>query len=197
MAKKDKRVDVYITRAPQFARPILTTVRGWMHEGAPDCEEALKWGHPAFLQEGILCGMVAFKEYCGVHFWQGKNVVAVNKGPHGPAQQLGKLLAVKDLPSKRVFLGYVRKAVELNASGVKVARPTKPKKPFAVPAEFRKAMDRDAKAKATFDGFSPSHRREYAEWIADAKQEATRERRIAQALEWLAEGKPRNWKYMK
>lgn len=197
MATRDKRVDAYITKAPPFAKPILTTVRGWVHEGAPACEETLKWGHPSFVQEGILCGMVAFKAYCGVHFWQGKNVASEFTGPKGPAQQLGKLFTVKDLPSKKTFLAYVKKAVELNSSGVKVSRQTKPRKALAMPPEFRKAIDRSGKARGTFDAFPPSHQREYIEWISEAKQDATRERRIAQALEWLEEGKPRNWKYMK
>jgi len=197
MPKTDKRVDAYIARSPEFARPILTSVRAMVHEGAPEAEETLKWGHPTFVQDGILCGMAAFKEYCAIHFWKSA-LVFDGAAQTGVADALGRLTGVKQLPARRTFIGYVKRAVKLNASGVKVPRPpAKPKKVIAMPDDLRKALLRDARARAAFDGFSPSHQREYLEWIVDAKQEATRARRVAQAVEWMAEGKPRNWKYMK
>ncbi len=191
MPQTDRRVDAYIAKAPEFARPILEKVRAMVHEGTADVEETLKWGHPTFVQDGILCGMAAFKQHCVVHFWKGSLVY------RGETPIPDKILRASDLPSKQVFLGYVKRAVALNAGGVKTPRaPARPKKPIPVPSDFRKAIDRNAKARSTFDGFSPSHRREYLEWIIEAKQEETRARRIARAVEWMAEGKPRNWKYM-
>jgi len=189
MPTTDKRVDAYIAKAPEYARPILTRVRAWVHEGAPDCEETLKWNSPTFVQKGILCGMAAFKQHCVVGFWKGTLVGAKIRD---------KVREMGDLPPKAEFIGCVRRAVELNENGVKVPRqPAKPRKPLAVPADFRGALGKRPKARASWESFSPSHQREYLEWILEAKQEETRSRRIAQSVEWLADGKPRNWKYMK
>jgi hypothetical protein len=185
----DKRVDAYIAKAADWAKPILIRIRDWVHEGAPDCEETLKWNSPTFVQNGMLCGMAAFKQHCIVGFWKGSLV---------GAKLRDRLARVDDLPPKAEFLRYVRRAVELNESGIKVPRqPAKPKKPLAMPASFRGALTKSAQARATWKSFSPSHQREYLEWILDAKQEETKSRRIAQAVEWIGQGKPRNWKYMK
>jgi uncharacterized protein YdeI (YjbR/CyaY-like superfamily) len=198
MPRTDKRIDAYIAKAPDFAKPILTRVRALVHEGAPHCEETLKWGHPSFVQDGLLCGMAAFKEHCAVNFWKSALILGSDRQTNGPAGVLRRIRSMKDLPPKRKFVGYVRRAVELNATGTKVPRPpARPRQPITIPDEFRRALARNAAARRAFEGFSPSHQREYLEWITDAKQDATRERRIAQALEWLAEGKPRNWKYMR
>jgi uncharacterized protein YdeI (YjbR/CyaY-like superfamily) len=197
MPKTDRRVDAYIAKAPEYARPIIESVRAMVHQGAPECEETLKWGHPAFVQDGILCGVAAFKEYCAVSFWKATLVIGEHARQTDSAGVLGKIHHVKDLPSRSVFIGYVKRAVEVNASGEKVPRaPAKPKQRLAMPDDFQKALKKSAKAHAAFEAFSPSHKREYIEWITEAKQEATRERRIAQAIEWIGAGKPRNWKYM-
>lgn len=196
MPKKDKRVDAYIAKAPEFAKPILTKVREMFHEGAPDCEEAIKWGHPAFDQNGMLGNMAAFKEHCAVNFWKAALIIDPSARQQVGAGILGRIESVKDLPPKKTFVGWVKKAAELNAAGVKVARANKPKKQLEIPDYFMAAIRKNKKALATYEGFSPSAQREYIEWVTDAKQEATRDRRIAQAVEWMAEGKPRNWKYM-
>jgi uncharacterized protein YdeI (YjbR/CyaY-like superfamily) len=198
MTTTDKRVDTYIAKAPDYAKPILTAVRAMIHEGAPDSEETIKWGHPAFIQNGMLCGMAAFKEYCAINFWKATLVIDPDARQTNSAGVLGKITKVKDLPPKRVFVGYVKRAVEVNASGLKVPRaPAKPKSPLPTPKDFRQAIDKSAQARQAFESLSPSHRREYIQWITEAKQDSTRARRIAQAVEWMAEGKPRNWKYMK
>jgi uncharacterized protein YdeI (YjbR/CyaY-like superfamily) len=162
-------------------------------------EEALKWSAPAFTYHGMMCGMLAFKNHCAFHFWKGELVVGKRSGgPDGAAAQFGKLTSVKDLPPKKVLQGYIKKAMELNAAGVAVPKgPAKPKKALVMPKEFMAAIEKNKKALATFEQFSPSHQREYIEWIDDAKTDATRDRRIAQAVEWMTEGKPRNWKYMR
>lgn len=185
----DKRVDAYIAKAPAFAKPILTRIRDWVHQAAPDCEETLKWSNPTFVQNGILCGMAAFKQHCIIGFWKESLVGASIRD---------RITSVDELPAKTDFIRYVRRAVELNESGVKIPRrATKPKKPLPMPADFRRVLAQSSAARATYQNFSPSHQREYLEWILDAKQPETRAKRIAQSAEWLAEGKPRNWKYMK
>jgi uncharacterized protein YdeI (YjbR/CyaY-like superfamily) len=197
MPRTDKRIDAYIAKAPDYAKPIVARVREMVHQAAPECEETLKWGHPTFVQNGILCGVAAFKEYCAVHFWKATLIMGEHARPTNSAGVLGKIHSVKDLPPKTEFAGYVKRAVELNAAGVKAPRlPAKPKKALPMPADLRKALAARAKAHDAFEAFSPSHKREYVEWVTEAKQEATRARRIAQAVEWIADGKPRNWKYM-
>ncbi|KRA20478.1 YdeI/OmpD-associated family protein [Lysobacter sp. Root604] len=200
MPQHDPRIDAYIAQAAEFARPILEQVRGVVHKACPEVEETLKWGMPSFVYRGrILCGMAAFKQHASFGFWQGANIV----GPDGrkgeeAMGQFGRLTRLADLPSKRELGGYVQQAMALIDAGVK--RPTtksaQPKPPLAVPEDLAAALKKNAPARKTFEAFPPSHRREYVEWIVEAKREATRLKRVQQAVEWLAEGKHRNWKYM-
>jgi len=192
----DKRIDSYIAKSPEFARPILTRIREIVHEGCPECEETLKWSAPTFMyKDAILCGMVSFKQHCIFHFWKGTLVVP-SADKEGAGGQFGKLTKVSDLPPKKELLGYIKKAMALNEAGIKEAkRPVKPKPVLATPKELTAALKKNKAALATFEGFSPSAKREYVEWIVDAKTDDTRAKRIAQAVEWIAEGKKRNWKY--
>lgn len=195
MGKRDPRVDAYIAKSAAFARPILTRLREVVHASCPDVRETMKWSMPHFDYQGPLCGMSAFKEHCAFGFWKGSLIV---ENPSTEAMgQLGRIRSLRDLPPKKTLGAWIRKGMALNEQGVKVPRAAKPKKPAVkVPADLRKALDGNAKARDTFAGFSPSHRREYVEWIEDAKRPPTRAKRVATAVEWLAEGKARNWKYM-
>ena len=196
MAKKDPRIDAYIAKSADFAKPILKHLRGLVHEGCPAVEETIKWSMPHFDYAGApLAGMAAFKAHCAFGFWKGSLIVPGSKDAMG---QFGRITSVDDLPSDRVILGYVEKAAELNESGVKVPRPVKhPRKEIPMPKDLAAALKKNARARATFEGFRPSHQREYLEWITEAKTEETRNKRLATAIEWMAEGKPRMWKYMK
>jgi uncharacterized protein YdeI (YjbR/CyaY-like superfamily) len=192
---RDPRVDAYIAKQREFAKPILAYLRDVVHEGCPDCEETLKWGAPSFMYHGMLGGFAAFKEHAVFGFWKHENLLGKDRG--GAMGSFGRLTSVKDLPPKKELLRLVKRAVELNEQGVKplwMARRGK-KAPIAMPADFKAALARSRKAKAAFDAFSPSHRREYLEWITEAKRDETRARRIKQAIQWIAEGKSRNWKY--
>ena len=197
MGKRDKRVDSYIAKAPDFAKPILTYIRDAAHEGCPECEEDLKWRNPAFVYNGLLAGMAAFKEHCVFGFWKGE-LVTGERTPDGEQSMAmyRKVSSLDDLPPKKKLVAWFKKAKELNDSGAKAPRVTKPKKALDEPDYFLAAIKENKKALATYERFSPSHKREYIEWITDAKGEDTRARRIKQALEWMAEGKARNWKYM-
>ena len=195
MPKKDPRVDAYIAKAPEFGKPILNHLRALAHKACPDLEEALKWRMPHFSHKGILFGMAAFKHHCSVHFWKGKLILEADRREDGFGN-LGKVTAVSELPDDHTLLRYIRKAVELNETGVKGPVKKAAKAKLIVPAYFRAALSRNKKAQAAFDNFSPSHKKEYVEWITEAKQEETRARRMKSALEWLAEGKPRHWKYV-
>jgi uncharacterized protein YdeI (YjbR/CyaY-like superfamily) len=195
MPSTDKRVDAYIAKAPEFAKPILTQIRATVHAACPDCEEDIKWGAPAFMYKGILFMMASFKEYCAINFWKGALVVGEDT-IDSVAGQLGKLKTASDLPSKKVLTGYIRKAMELNASGATAPkRAPKPKTELVMPDYFMAAIRKNKKALAGYEKFSPSQQREYVEWITSAKGEDTRDRRVKQAVEWMAEGKSRNWKY--
>ncbi len=198
MGTRDPRVDAYIARSPEFARPILTHLRDIVHTACPEVEETLKWNAPHFMYHGMLAGMSAFKAHCAFGFWRGSLVTGGDGGIETQAMgQFGRITSLRDLPPKREIAGYVKKAMQLNEAGVK-AKPRKhpPRPDLPVPAELTAALRKHPKARATFEAFSPSHRREYVEWIAEAKTDETRKRRLASALEWMSEGKSRNWKYM-
>jgi len=194
MPTTDKRVDAYIAKAPAFAKPILTAIRGAVHAGCPDCEETLKWGHPTFMHHGILCGMIAFKGSALLHFWKGALLEVDGRRAN---DVFVKVSDAKALPPKQTIVAFVKQAMRLNEDGTTVPkRPAKPKPELAMPDDFLAAIRKNKRALAAYERFSPSHRREYVEWIVDAKRDETRRKRIAQAVEWLADGKPRNWKYM-
>jgi uncharacterized protein YdeI (YjbR/CyaY-like superfamily) len=202
MGTRDKRVDAYIAKAAPFAQPILAHIRDVVHEGCPDVVETMKWSSPFFDYAGSpLCAMSAFKEHCRFGFWKGRLVLGdASLGEDETDGGWARLTTVKDLPPKRTLLGFVKKAAELNASGVKVEKPKKaPKGDVEIPDDLAAALKqrKHAAARAAFDGFSPSHRREYVEWITEAKSDATRQRRLEQTLALLAEGKSRHWKYQK
>jgi uncharacterized protein YdeI (YjbR/CyaY-like superfamily) len=195
MGKRDPRVDEFIAAAQPFARPILKQIRKAVHAGCPDVEEDIKWRQAAFMYKGILCGMAAFKAHVTFGFWN--QAVGATPKVKEAAGQFGRITSVDDLPSEAKMIAMVKEAVKMHDAGVKPARmKTAPKGPIDVPDYFEAALKKNRKAKAVFDAFPPSHRREYVEWITDAKQEATRDRRIATAIEWIAQGKQRNWKYM-
>jgi uncharacterized protein YdeI (YjbR/CyaY-like superfamily) len=199
MPKRDPRVDAYIAKSQDFAKPILTHLRKVVHNACPDVEETLKWGAPTFMYNGIMCGMAAFKSHCHFILWKGRLILYKDGEPVSAATgHFRNLTSISDLPSERVLGGYIKDAKRLNESGSKVPRSKpKKKKPIALPAVLRRALASNTKARAAFDLFSPSHKREYVEWITDAKTDETRQRRVDTAIEWMAEGKPRNWKYMK
>lgn len=194
MGTRDPRVEAYIEKSAEFARPILSRLREIVHEACPDVEETIKWSAPAFVYQGPLANMAAFKAHCAFALWKGSLVV---ENPSDEAMgQLGRIQSLSDLPPKRTLVAWIRKAMKLNEEGVKVPRQSRKKRPEAkVPADLKQALAGRAEARAAFEGFSPSHRREYVEWIEEAKRPETRARRIASTVEWLAEGKSRNWKY--
>jgi uncharacterized protein YdeI (YjbR/CyaY-like superfamily) len=198
MGKKDPRVDAYIRKSAPFAQPILARIRETVHASCPGVEETMKWNFPHFLYKGMLCGMASFKQHAALGFWKG---ALVTGGPRSvdAMGHFGRLTQLSDLPSKTALAAYVRKAVALNEGGVKAPRAAKKRAPTTVeiPAPLVAAFKTDRKAQAGFEAMSPSHKREYVEWITDAKSEETRQRRLAQAIEWMAEGKSRNWKYQK
>ena len=197
MGERDPRVDAYIERSADFAWPILTHLRDVVHTACPEVEESIKWGMPAFSWHGLLCGMAAFKAHCTFGFWKRSLMSDAEKAAVAMGQ-FGRITAVKDLPSRRQLSTLVRRAMKLNEAGAKApAKPRPKRKPLPVPADLAAALKKKRAAKATFDAFSPSNRRDYIEWIEGAKTDATRKKRLATTLEWLAEGKPHNWKYMK
>jgi len=195
---RDERIDAYIAKSAGFARPILEHLREVVHEACPDVEETMKWSAPHFMYNGMLCAMASFKEHCAFGFWKGTLVVGADGTSGEAAGQFGRITTLSDLPPKKVIVGHVKKAMALNESGTAVARkPKRAAKDVAPPDYLMAALKKNRKALATFEGFTPSHRREYVEWITDAKAEETRQRRLRQALEWMAEGKPRHWKYVR
>ena len=197
MGKKDARVDAYIAKSADFAKPILARIREVVHEACPTVEETIKWSAPFYMYEGILCSTAAFKRHCAFIAWKGRLLPPDDaKYVTGP---LRKIASVDDLPPRKELSGYIKALMKLNETGTKARSGSGPRftKPLVIPAELKRALSRNAKANAAFKAFPPSHKREYAEWIAGAKREDTRERRIKAAVEMIAEGKSRNWKYEK
>jgi uncharacterized protein YdeI (YjbR/CyaY-like superfamily) len=196
MPTTDPRVDAYIEKSADFAKPILRHVRQLVHAAVPEVEETMKWSFPHFTYKGMLCSMASFKEHCAINFWKGSLVLGDAARSDEAMGQLGQVTSLADLPPDASLTGYLRTAARLNDEGVKVERPKRePRGEAEVPPELAVALTDRPEAKAAFDGFPPSHRREYVEWITEAKSDATRQKRIAQAVEWIAEGKSRNWKY--
>jgi uncharacterized protein YdeI (YjbR/CyaY-like superfamily) len=189
MATKDPRIDAYIAKSKDFAKPILKQIRGALHKGHPAISETIKWGVPAYVDErGIFCMTAAFKQHCAWVFWTGRQPA------NADAKQFRKITSVEDLPPQRELLAIVKQAAT-SALPPKEKTTKRAAKPVTVPTYFRAALRKNAKARAAFDAFPPSHKREYVDWIASAKSDETRQRRIATALAWIASGKSRNWKY--
>jgi len=203
MSKKDPRIDAYIAKSQPFAQPILKKLRTLIHEGCPEVQETIKWGMPSFDYKGAFCSMAAFKQHGVFGFWKGSlikdkhNFIQKRANQGGEAMgNMGRITSLKDLPPDAVIIDYVKQAKKLNDDGVKLpSRTKKEKPPVVVPDYFTAALKRSKKAFVNFEAFPPSHKREYVEWITEAKTEETRERRMGIALEWIAEGKGRNWKY--
>ena len=199
MPSRDPRIDAYIAKSAEFARPILTHLRELVHRTCPDVEETMKWNAPSFeYAGGILCAMAAFKQHASFGFWKHALVVGENTPREGMGSY-GKMSSLADLPPDKILVAHIGKAMKLNEQGVKAPgarKTTAPKPQPNVPADLVAALKKNAKARTTFDAFPPSHQREYIEWLTEAKRDETRQKRLTQAIEWLAEGKPRNWKYM-
>lgn len=197
MGSRDPRIDEYIGRAADFAKPILEYLREIVHAACPEVEETMKWSFPHFEYRGVLCSMAAFKSHCAFGFWKGSLVLDEKSRSDDAMGQMGRITSIDDLPPRRELMRLVKEAAKLNEQGVKVPRKrVRGAKPEPeVPADLAKALAASRPARAAFEKFAPSHRREYIEWITEAKGEATRERRLQQAVEWIAEGKSRNWKY--
>ena len=194
--KTDPRIDAYIDRQADFAKPILRHLRETVHAACPDCEETLKWSSPTFMYRGeMLAGMAAFKQHATFGFWRGSLVVGEGDQQMSGMGQFGRLTSIDDLPKRDALEALVKKAMKLTEEGVKPPRNKHKKQPFSVPQDLRAALDGNPAAAATFDGFPPSAQRDYVEWITGSKRDETRTKRLAQAVEWLAEGKRRNWKY--
>src|ERR1700704_4376622 len=198
MATKDPRIDAYIAKSAAFAQPILKDLRKVMHAGCPQVEETMKWSMPHFDYKGVMCGMAAFKQHCVFGFWKESLIFDSSKTAEKTAMgSFGCIKSLADLPSEKTLVGYVKKAAALNDAGTKAPGRTKPKKrePLEVPEDFTAALKKNAKARKTFENFPASKRREYLEWVTEAKRPETRQERLATSMQWLSEGKPRHWKY--
>ena len=199
MGTRDDRVDAYIAKSAAFARPILEHLRGLVHRACPEAVETMKWSFPHFDYKGMLCSMAAFKNHASFGFWKQALVIEGGEEPRDGMGSFGKLERIEDLPDDDLLIGYIHKAMQLNDDGVKSpARPKSEETPreLVVPDDLTALLADDPSALATFDKLSPIHMREYVDWIVEAKTQATRSKRLAKAVAWMAEGKPRNWKYL-
>ena len=203
MGKKDRRVDDYIDRSAGFAKPILKHLRRAVHAASPRIEETLKWGSPSFVSKGIVCGMAAFKEHCSFGFWKEAllrdRIAGLPRGDGKAMGQFGRISSVSQLPGDRALMRLVRAAVDLNERGIKSPTRSKPRgdRRVQVPGYFMAALRKDRKALATFEGFTYTNKKDYVDWVTEAKGEDTRRRRLETSVAWMTEGKARNWKYIR
>ena len=204
MGKKDKAIDAYIAKSADFAKPILKHIRELVHQACPEVEEKMKWSFPHFDYKGeMMCSMASFKQHMAFGFWKAAlmkdPVLVANAKTEQAMGHLGRITSLKDLPSDKKMTAWIKEAMKLNDQGIKVAKP-KPAaatKELVVPDYFTNALGKNKKAKQVFDAASYSYKKEYVMWLVDAKSEETRNSRMVTAIEWIAEGKHRNWKYMK
>lgn len=196
--------DAYTEKAADYAVPILVKIRKVMHKACPDVQETMKWGAPHFEHQGILAGVAVLKKQVRFVFWKGKQL----SDPKGLLEVIGntdmaamRIEKLSELPSERVLMQYIKEALRLNKAAAsapqKRAKRLKANRSISAPTDLMAALKRNKKALGMFESFSYSNRKDYVEWIEDAKRGATREKRIQQAVEWMGERKPRNWKYMK
>lgn len=206
MIIKEKKIDAYIAKSADFAKPILNHIRELVHKTCPDAEEKVKWGMPFFDYKGeMLCHMASFKQHAVMGFWKAslmKDPILVENAKSETAMgHLGRITSLKDMPSDKKITGWIKEAMELNDKGIKLPAKEKPtekeKKELTVPDYFTKALAKNKKAKQVFENFAYFHKKEYLMWITEAKTEETRNKRMETTLEWLAEGKSRLWKYEK
>lgn len=204
MRKKDKRVDDYIANAQPFAKPILRHLRMLVHKACPDVQETIKWSFVSFDYKGLFCGMAAFKQHASFGFWKSKLL----KDPKGYLQDnkdsaeksmgsFGKITSLKDLPPDEIIIDFLEQAKKLNDQGIKLPKIKKEKKELIIPNYFQEILKQNKKAMTVFENFSYSNQKEYVEWITEAKTDLTRQKRMDTAIEWLKQGKQRNWKYIK
>jgi uncharacterized protein YdeI (YjbR/CyaY-like superfamily) len=197
MPEKDPRVDAYIERSADFAKPILTHLRKLVHKASPKVSETVKWSMPAFEYKGLVCGFAAFKQHCTFGFWKQSLLEEGSFSTEKTAMgSFGRITSKKDLPPDDVIIKLVQQAVELNEKGVKVGKKkAAPQKELEIPDYLTAALKKNKAAQKTFENFPYSCKKEYVQWITEAKTEPTREKRLTTTIEWLAEGKRRNWKY--
>lgn len=200
---KDERIDVYIEKSADFAQPILNHLRAIIHKAVPEIHETMKWSFPHFeYKKSILCSMASFKQHCSFGFWLGSMMDdshgVLKSREEGGMGHFGKIASLEDLPSEDVIISYIYQAVKLIDSGAKLEKkaPVQAKE-LIIPEDFNTALKSNSKAMATFELFSPSNKKEYVEWVTEAKTESTRQKRLETAIEWMSEGKIRHWKYVK
>ncbi|HXS58436.1 MAG TPA: YdeI/OmpD-associated family protein [Hanamia sp.] len=200
MANKDKRIDVYIANSPDFARPILIHLRDLVHAACPNVEETIRWGFPHFDHKGIMCSLASFKNHCAFGFWKAslmKDAEVLKYNNQKAMGHAGKIQSLPDLLSDKIIILQIKEAMKLNEDGIKLPeRKNEDKKPVLItPDILKKELVRNRKASNTYKNLSFTHKNEYIEWIEEAKNEATKQKRILTTIEWLMEGKTRNWKY--
>jgi uncharacterized protein YdeI (YjbR/CyaY-like superfamily) len=204
MGAHDRRLDAYIAKAAEFAQPILDHIRELVHKGCPEVQEQIKWGMPYFTYKGMMCHMAAFKSHCAMGFWKSSLLpdpedLLERRKEKTAMGQLGRIQSLKDLPPDSVIIAYVKSAATLNESGTKRPRTSTPRPPQNVrpPTYFKAALKKRRGALEAFEGFSASQKRDYVQWLTEAKTAETRQRRLDTAVQWIAGGKTRNWKYKK
>ncbi|HMS64959.1 MAG TPA: YdeI/OmpD-associated family protein [Ignavibacteria bacterium] len=204
MKSKDNRIDLYISKAPEYAKPLLTHLRSLIHKACPEAEETWKWSFPHFdYKNEMMCSMAAFKNHCAFGFWKASIMSDPDKiltiKERESMGHMGQIKSLADLPPDKIIIKYIKEAMRLNDEGIKLPSKAKSseKKELIIPDFFTKILSKNKTAQKVFDDFSYSHKKEYVMWVTEAKTEDTKNKRMETAIEWLSEGKKKNWKYEK
>lgn len=204
MPAYNKSIDAYIAKSAGFAKPILNHLRELVHTTCPGVEEKIKWSMPFFDYKGeMMCHMASFKQHCAFGFWKGSimkdPILRETAASEEAMGHLGRIASLKDLPPDKKIISWIKEAMALNDNGIKLPPKAKPAetKDISAPDYFTKAIAKNKAAKKVWDAFPPGKKKDYVIWITEAKTEGTRIKRMETAVEWIADGKARNWKYMK
>jgi uncharacterized protein YdeI (YjbR/CyaY-like superfamily) len=173
-----------------------------VHKACPEVEEKIKWGMPHFDYKGeMMCSMASFKQHAVFGFWKAalmKDKVLLETAKSEVAMgHLGRITSLNDLPSDKQIMSWIKEAMDLNDRGIRAKKKPVEQKAVEVPGFVVKALKENKQAWTIWENFAPGHRKEYVQWITEAKTEATLEKRLQQTIEGVAEDKGRNWKYEK
>jgi hypothetical protein len=201
------QVTAYAAAMPAYAQPIFAHLRALIHTTCPDTDEAIKWSIPHFERDGdYLCIFAASPGHASFTFYKQQLMsdprLRDNLNLPAIKRFMGRLTSLSDLPDDATLAAMLQEAADLNARGVRLpdrAPKTPPviDMPSAVATAVATALAANPAAQAVWDAKSAAWRKDYLVWITAAKTDPTRDARIAEALDWIADGKARFWKYQK
>lgn len=195
MNEASENITAYIEKATPEFKEVMIALRSVLNNPNFDIKEDWKWGAPNFNNEGMICWLAHFRNHVGMNFFKGTLIKdKYNLFTHYREEKGNRQLKFSDInqiiPEQIEY--YIEEAIKLNQENIKVV---KKEIDTSLPLDLETELNNNPKAKMFFESLAPSYKRDYIEWIEEAKREATRTKRLATTMEWLSEGKKKNWKY--